>query len=62
MAQKECPICNKVVDEKVIQVCQDAEAWIIQSIKRSHPNWVSEDGTCPKCLEYYKNIGEGKCL
>ena len=51
-----CPICKKDVDENVAEICKDAENWTIQTIKRLHPDWVEENGSCSKCLDYYKHL------
>lgn len=29
------------------------ESWLMDVIKISHPNWINENGTCPKCFEDY---------
>ena len=59
--KKECPICKRVVDEDITNLCQDAENWVIASIRRVHPEWVQKDGTCSKCLDYYKKLGPSGC-
>lgn len=55
--QKKCPICNRLVEENIVNLCRDAEDWILQSIKRAHPDWIERDGTCSRCLNYYKKLG-----
>jgi hypothetical protein len=57
MAQK-CPICNKITHEDMIKVCQDAEDWVLQTIRRMHPEWVEKDGSCMRCIEYYRDLAE----
>ncbi|HAJ56758.1 MAG TPA: hypothetical protein DCL35_03185 [Candidatus Omnitrophica bacterium] len=59
--RKECPICKKSVEEDVSKICQDAEDWIIKAIRRSHPDWVEKNGTCSKCVDYYKKQGPSGC-
>ncbi len=59
--KKLCPICKKHVDENIVGVCRDAEQWIIDSIRRAHPEWVEKDGTCSKCLDYYRSLGPAGC-
>ncbi len=56
--EKKCPICNRFVNEDILEVCQEAEDWILQSIRRAHPDWVEKDGTCSRCISYYKSIGK----
>ena len=36
----------------------EVEQFVIEFIRREHPQWVREDGTCPKCLAYYKALGD----
>jgi hypothetical protein len=59
--KKTCPICKKTVDENVVQMCTEAEDWILESIRRHHPDWVEKDGSCSKCLEQYRNMGPSGC-
>jgi 4a-hydroxytetrahydrobiopterin dehydratase len=56
--KKLCPICKKEVDEEIIKTCNDAHDWVVRSIRRDHPNWVASDGSCPKCMAYYNNLGK----
>jgi len=28
----------------------------LQLIRRSHLDWVTEDGSCKKCVEYYEQL------
>jgi hypothetical protein len=57
---KVCPICKKEVDAAVMRTCVDAEKWVVEQIRKNHPQWVSSDGSCPKCLDYYRNLGKSK--
>jgi hypothetical protein len=36
------------------------EGRLIARIKQNHPEWVEEDGACPRCMEYYRELLEGK--
>jgi hypothetical protein len=47
-----CKICNEEVDS----LSQVAERWVLDFIKKQHPQWVQEDGACPKCIEYYESL------
>ncbi len=58
--KKKCPICSRLVRENILKVCEEAEDWILQSIKRAHPDWVEKDGSCSRCLNYYKKLGKVK--
>ncbi len=56
--EKQCPICNKPVDESIIKTCEDAQEWVMKMIKRDHPGWIATDGSCPQCLDYYEKLGK----
>ena len=56
--KKQCPICQHTVEEDTIRICQEAQDWIIDAIRHQHPDWVKSDGTCSKCLDYYRRLGE----
>lgn len=54
--KKYCPVCHKVTKAAVVDVCVTAHEYLIEKIKKEHPEWVEKDGACPKCLEYYKKL------
>ena len=58
MKKKACPICHRAVDEDIVTACQEAQGWVIESIRRQHPDWVEADGSCLRCLEYYQRLGD----
>ena len=29
---------------------------IVEELKKNQPAWITKDGYCPKCLEYYKRV------
>jgi hypothetical protein len=31
------------------------EQHIIEAIKKSHPDWIEDDGVCKRCYEFYRN-------
>ena len=33
-----------------------AEDATLKLIQKMNPKWVSRDGGCPKCLDYYRNL------
>jgi hypothetical protein len=47
-----CKMCNEEVDS----LSRVAERWVLDFIKEQHPEWVQEDGVCPKCVEYYDSL------
>ena len=40
----------------------ELQQFVIDFIRREHPQWVREDGTCPWCLAYYKALGNIEIL
>jgi len=55
---KVCPICKEKKSNMVIDTCSSAYKYIIERIKADHPDWVENDGACPKCVEHYKDLGK----
>jgi hypothetical protein len=51
-----CPVCKEMEDEDLVVLCKTAYDYVIETIKRDHPEWQEKDGACPKCVEYYKNL------
>ena len=35
-----------------------AERFVLDLIRQECPEWVENDGTCPKCLAYYESLDE----
>jgi hypothetical protein len=54
MGKHICSLCGGEVHEELRTVHEDAERWIIDRIKRQHPEWVSADGACTPCVEAFK--------
>jgi hypothetical protein len=55
-----CPVCKKFVEEDMVKLCQEADDWILTTIRRAHPDWIETDGSCSKCIEYYKRLGKSE--
>ena len=47
-----CPLCNEETDE----FHYDAERYVLEVIKKDHPEWVESDGACEPCMDYYKSL------
>lgn len=30
------------------------EQHIVDVIKKDHPDWASQDGSCPRCMDFYR--------
>jgi len=50
--KKICKLCGQESDS----ICEITEQWILKIIILEHPEWVEEDGACPKCTEYYESL------
>lgn len=35
-----------------------AELYVLDVIKSEHPEWVEQDGTCEKCIQYYSALDD----
>ena len=51
-----CPICDREIDDFASLAHAKAEEYLIELIKRDHPEWKKEDKTCQKCVEYYRKL------
>lgn len=47
-----CSLCEKNTDS----LSHIAEQWLIDKIRADHPDWIANDGACPKCIEYYEKL------
>lgn len=54
--QDVCSICGEPVQDKAKNLHYLAEKWLIEQIKKDHPDWVESEGLCPKCVEYYLKL------
>lgn len=51
-----CPLCNEHVDELTYPIHESVDRVVIAWIRRKHPEWVSEDGACQRCIEVYRQM------
>jgi len=51
-----CQICGKDVDDSVGLAHIKAEEYIIELIRKDHPQWNKGKGTCDLCVEYYREL------
>ena len=51
-----CQICERDIDEFVSIAHIKAEEYIIDLIRRDHPEWNETKETCHKCVEYYRKL------
>ncbi len=55
-----CPLCQAEVPRDLALFLEHTDTHVIEEIKKKHPSWVSEDGGCRKCIEYYKKQVRGE--
>jgi hypothetical protein len=60
-ATSECSLCGEHVPRSQLarHLARDAEElrnYTLQLIRRSHLDWVAEDGSCKKCIENYEQL------
>jgi hypothetical protein len=53
-----CTLCNQEADT----VFDLAESCALNLIEREHPEWVRENGSCPKCKAYYESFDDDVLL
>jgi len=51
-----CQICEREIDEFVSLAHIKAEEYLIDLIRKDHPEWKETHKTCPKCVEYYRKL------
>jgi hypothetical protein len=51
-----CQICEREIDEEVAVPHAKAEEYIIELIRRDHPEWKEDALTCHHCVEYYRKL------
>ena len=49
-----CPLCNEETDE----LHYLTEKYVLDMIKKDHPEWVETDGACKSCIDYYKALDD----
>ncbi len=49
---KTCGLCG----HDSPNLSQIAEDYVLDLIRRDHPEWVRENGACPECLAYYSSL------
>ena len=51
-----CQICERDIDEAVALTHVKSEEYLIELIKKDHPDWAKDKKTCHKCLDYYRRL------
>lgn len=53
-----CSRCGKIIRGSLLLVHTKAEEYIIELLKRDHPEWVDHNGACSHCEQYYQALVE----
>ena len=52
----QCYICNREIDESAGLAHIKAEEYLLELIRRDHPEWHEKKNTCRKCVDYYRRL------
>lgn len=59
-ATYKCPMCGRVMERNLVLFLEHGQQHIIDKIKEEHPEWVTEDGVCKPCAEFYEKQLSGQ--
>lgn len=51
-----CQICEREIDDFVSISHIKAEEYLMELIRKDHPEWKTGDKTCKQCIEYYRKL------
>jgi hypothetical protein len=51
-----CQVCDRDIDEFASIAHIKAEEYLIDLIRKDHPEWNEKGKTCHKCVDYYKKL------
>ena len=51
-----CQICSREIDESAALTHVKAEEYLLELIRRDHPEWKEDKNTCPHCIEYFRTL------
>ncbi|HQP92189.1 MAG TPA: hypothetical protein PLU24_05890 [Candidatus Omnitrophota bacterium] len=51
-----CQICGRTIDETSALMHVKAEEYLLNLIKKDHPEWKSHESTCHECVSYYREL------
>lgn len=60
MTNYQCPLCGNKMARDLILFLDHTNQHVIDKIKESHPEWISENGVCTPCIDYYKTQISGE--
>ena len=51
-----CRICGRMIHETHSLEHAKAEEYLIDLIRKDHPQWKQKDSACKECIEYYRKL------
>ena len=60
MAIYTCPTCGEKMERDLSLFMDHTDKHIVDEVKKLHPAWITDDGFCAKCLDYYKRARLGE--
>ena len=51
-----CQICAREIDESAALMHVKTEEYLLELIRRDHPEWKETKDTCPHCIDYYRTL------
>jgi hypothetical protein len=51
-----CQICEREIDDFASIAHIKAEEYLMELIRKAHPEWKETKSTCRKCVEYYRKL------
>lgn len=49
-----CPTCGEKMERDLLLFIEHTDQHVVEEIKKRHPSWITKDGFCPQCLDYFK--------
>src|SRR3989338_6340284 len=55
-----CPTCGERMERDLLLFTRHTDAHIVEALKKIHPEWITDEGYCPQCLDHYKAALRGE--
>ena len=52
----QCQICKRYIDESAALTHVKAEEYLLELIRKDHPQWKEKHNTCERCITYYREL------
>jgi hypothetical protein len=49
-----CPTCGEKMERNLSLFMEHTDKHIVAEVQKKNPAWITKEGYCPKCLEYFK--------